>query len=116
MVIQYADQLTIPRSAVFEIVKVFRSSKDTNERLLTLVTLYKIQDAWAMDFLSRHRRFEKDPRVRQLCCNAVNIYYAKLDSDKAEKSEKVLAQAADKVINKDYAKAARMLEIEKYGF
>ncbi|MBN1464317.1 hypothetical protein JXA02_01055 [candidate division KSB1 bacterium] len=115
MIIQYADNLAIPRSAVFDIVKVFRSDKNDNVRLLALVTLHKIEDPWAMDFLRRHRRFEQQTRVKQLCCCAVNTYYAKIDSLKAEKQEKILAQAQNELLN-EHVTAAQTMEIEQYGF
>ncbi|MBN1559094.1 hypothetical protein JW998_02510 [candidate division KSB1 bacterium] len=114
MIIQYADNLTIPRSAVFDIVKVFRSDKNDNVRLLALVTLHKIEDPWAMDFLRRHRQFERQTRVKQLCCCAVNTYYAKKDSLKAEKQEKILVQAQNELL-KEHVAAAGTMEIQ-YGF
>ena len=116
MVIQYADHLTIPRDAVFNIVRVFRSDKDKNVRLLALVTLHKIEDPWAMDFLQRHRRYEKETRLKQICCCAVNTYYAKRDSIKAEKAQEILAQVQDQIINENFSNAAQTLDIEQYGF
>jgi hypothetical protein len=116
MIIQYADNLTIPRGAVFDIVRVFRSDKNENVRLLALVTLHKIEDPWAMDFLRRHRQFEQKTRIKQLCCCAVNTYYAKQDSLKAEKQEKILAQAQDDLLKENLANAEQTLNIEQYGF
>lgn len=116
MIIRYGDNLDIPRSTVFEIVKTFRSDKDKNVRLLALVTLHKIEDPWAMDFLKRHRRFEKEERIQQLCCCCVNTYYAKQDSIKSEKTQKILANAEDDVLDQFYASAADQLNIQQYGF
>lgn len=116
MVIRYADNVEIPRDAVFDIVKVFRCAEDRNERMLALVTLHKIEDPWAMDFLKRHRRFEKEERLKQLCCCSVNTYYAKQDSLKSEKTEKILAEATDQVINDFNADTAQHFELSEYGF
>ena len=115
MIIRYGDNLTIPRATVFEIVRAFRTEKEKNARLLALVTLHKIEDPWAMDFLKRHRRFEKEDRIKQLCCCCVRTYYAKQDSLKMEKTRGVLVDAENDVLNHYYANAAEQLNIEQYG-
>jgi hypothetical protein len=115
MIIRYGDNLTIPRETVFEIVRTFRTEKEKNVRLLALVTLHKIEDPWAMDFLKRHRRFEKEERVKQLCCCCVSTYYAKQDSIKMEKTRGILADATEDIVNQYYASAANQLNIEQYG-
>lgn len=116
MVIRYAENLAIPRDAVFEIVRVFRGDKNENVRLLALVTLHKVEDPWAMDFLRRHRRFEKEARVRKLCNCAVRVYYAKMDSLKAEKTEEILVKATDDLLDQYYATAAEHINLQDYGF
>jgi hypothetical protein len=115
MIIRYGDNLTIPRATVFEIVRAFRTEKEKNARLLALVTLHKIEDPWAMDFLKRHRRFEKEERVKQLCCCCVRTYYAKQDSLKLEKTRGILVDAENDVLNEFYASAADQLNIQQYG-
>jgi hypothetical protein len=115
MIIRYGDNLTIPRSTVFEIVRAFRTENEKNARLLALVTLHKIEDPWAMDFLKRHRRFEKEDRVKQLCCCCVSTYYAKQDSIKSQKTEKILVDATNDVLEQHFASAADMLNIQQYG-
>ena len=107
MIIQYADNVKVPRDAIFEIVKVFRSHDNENVRLLALVALYKTQDPWAMDYLQRHRRYEQESRIKKLCCCAVNTYYAKMDSLKAEKAEKILAQTQEKLVKDKLVKTAQ---------
>lgn len=115
MIIRYAENLQIPRSTVFEIVRAFRTEQDKNVRLLALVTLHKIEDPWAMDFLKRHRRFEKEERVKQLCCCCVSTYYAKQDSIRLEKTRGILVDAETDVLNQFYANAAEQLNIQQYG-
>lgn len=75
MIIRYADKLDVD-DAVFDIVRIFRSNKDTRVRQLALVTLYKMQNAWAMDFLKRHYKFEDNETIRKMNCCIVNSYYA----------------------------------------
>lgn len=116
MIIRHAENLSIPRDAIFEIVKVFRSDHDTNVRLLALVTLHRTEDPWAMDFLKRHRRFETEERIKKLCCCAVRTYYAKMDSLKTEKTQQILAQESQKVVEPYSAKAAEILHLDEYGF
>ncbi|MBN1481882.1 hypothetical protein EH223_06035 [candidate division KSB1 bacterium] len=116
MIIRYAENLSIPRDAIFEVVRVFRSDGDTNVRLLALVTLHRAEDPWAMDYLKRHRLFEKENRIKKLCCCAVRTYYAKRDSLKADKTEQILAQKTHEVLESYSAQAAGMLNLDEYGF
>ena len=60
--------------AVFDVVRVFRNSKEVNERILALSALSKMSNAWAIDFLSRSVRFEKNERVRNITIDVVNQY------------------------------------------
>ena len=58
-------------------LKVRRASpvaKDENERILALSALAKMNNAWAIDFLSRSVRFEKSERVRSITIDVVNQY------------------------------------------
>jgi hypothetical protein len=75
MIIRYADKLDVD-DAVFDIVRIFRSHKDSRVRQLALVTLHKMQNEWAMDFLKRHQKYEKNETIRKLNCCIVNSYYA----------------------------------------
>ena len=76
MIIRYSDKLNVD-DAVFDVVKIFRSHKDVKVRQLALVTLHKMQNAWAMDFLRRHHEFEDDATIRKMNCCIVNSYYAR---------------------------------------
>ena len=59
----YGDQLNLDDEAIFEIVRVYRSSNNDNERILALMALDATNDVWAMDFVKRSARFEKSARV-----------------------------------------------------
>lgn len=76
MIIRYSNNLNV-KDAVFDLVRIFRNHSDQRVRRLAMVTLYQIQDDWAMYFLRRNRQFEKDESIlRQSCC-IVNAYYRK---------------------------------------
>lgn len=81
MIIRYGDNLNV-KDARFDIVRIFRSHKNPKVRQLALVALYKIQDPWAMYFLSRNIRFEKDEAIKKLNCCIVNAYNAKKEAAK----------------------------------
>ena len=70
----YGSNLDVDRT-VFDIVRVYRNSKNENERILALSALAKIQDSWAMDFLTRSVRFEKSKRVRHHTVDVLNAYH-----------------------------------------
>jgi hypothetical protein len=69
----YGSHLDVD-DAVFDVVGVYRNSKNQNERILALSALGKMRNAWAMDFLSRSVPFEKNDRVRQITIDVVNQY------------------------------------------
>jgi hypothetical protein len=74
MIIRYADSLDV-KDAVFDIVRIFRSHKDTRVRRLVMVTLSKIKVEWTMYFLKRNRQFEKDETILKHNYSIVNEYY-----------------------------------------
>ena len=114
MMVQYGDKLDIDRDIIFDIVHIFRVDKEENVRLLAMMALYKLEDPWAMDFLKRHRKFEKQERIHRLCCCAVQTYYAKMDSIKNEGA--ILVSAENQVVEMHAAKAKENIEVEQYGF
>lgn len=69
----YGSHLDVD-GAVFDVVRVYRNAKDENERILALSALAKMNNAWAIDFLSRSVRFEKSERVRSITIDVVNQY------------------------------------------
>ena len=75
MIIRYSDNLNVDE-AVFDIVRIFRMNKDSRIRILAMVTLHKTQNNWAMYYLTRNLKFEKDERVKKQCCQILNSYYA----------------------------------------
>jgi len=69
----YGSNLQVNRT-VFDIVRVYRNSKNENERILALAALAKMRNRWAMDFLARSVPFEKSERVKRHTIDVVNAY------------------------------------------
>jgi len=69
----YGGNLHVNRT-VFDIVRVYRNSKNENERILALAALSKLRDHWSMDFLARSVPFEKSARVKRHTIDVVNAY------------------------------------------
>ncbi|MEJ2634337.1 MAG: hypothetical protein P8184_03470 [Calditrichia bacterium] len=84
MIIRYSDNLNVD-GAIFDIVRIFRNHKNPQVRRLAMVTIYKMQHGWAMDFLKRNLKFEKDETIRKHCCCMVNAYYYSQKVTPAEK-------------------------------
>lgn len=79
LVIKYSDKLDV-NDAVFDVTKVFRSSNNEKERQLALITLYKMQNNWSMDFLKRHMKYEKNETIKHQIQAIVYEYYGSDDS------------------------------------
>jgi len=79
MIVKYSENLDVD-DAVFDIVRIFRNSKDTRIRQLALVTLHKMENNWAMDFLKRNLKFEENETILNQSYCVVKNYYAKNSS------------------------------------
>lgn len=64
LIIQYGEYMQFARDAVFGVVRVYRDHPNDDMRLMAVVALGQMHDAWAFDFLTRSVRFEKTPKVR----------------------------------------------------
>ncbi len=89
MIIRYAEYLNV-KDARFDVVRIFRSHKNSKVRQLAMVTLYHMKDDWAMYFLKRNIKFEKDECIRKHCCCIVNSFYAEKEAKKAKKRESAI--------------------------
>lgn len=79
LVIQHGSQVQV-EGAVFDVVRIYRNHTDDNMRRMAVVTLSKMQDPWAMDFLKRSVSYEKSPVVRQTIQAVLSDYTAALVS------------------------------------
>lgn len=64
MIIFYGDNLSISRTGVYDVVRIYRNHADDRLRRMAVVALGQTGDAWALDFLKRSVRFEQSPEIR----------------------------------------------------
>ncbi len=75
MIIQYGDNLSIGREAVFNLVRLYRDHRNEGVRRMAVVALGQTGDTWAMDFLTRSARFEKSAAIRHTIYAVLAAYY-----------------------------------------
>ena len=82
LVIQYANQVDVDE-AVRNMMGLYRHSDDSKVRQLALVTLHKIGDDYAMDFVKRNLKYETDEKIIKLSNAMLNNYnkYAAVDEN-----------------------------------
>jgi len=73
LIIHHADKVDVGQ-AVFDLVQIYRNNKDEKVRQLAIVTLYKIQNRWAMGFLKRDLKFQESPLLQKQILACVNDY------------------------------------------
>jgi hypothetical protein len=73
LIIQYANHVHVD-AAVFNLMRLYRQSEDCKVRQLALVTLHKIGNAYAMDFVKRNIKFETDVKMIKLSNAIINSY------------------------------------------
>lgn len=61
-IITYSDYLDV-ENARFDLVHLYRFHNNERVRQLAVVTLHKIGNKWAMDFLKRNLKFEDNPTI-----------------------------------------------------
>ena len=65
----------------------FRNNDDQAIRKLSLITLYKMKNDWAIDFLRMHHKFEENKEIRSTIESMVFAY----DNDDKEKVAKIVS-------------------------
>ena len=80
LIIQYADHVDVD-DAVFNMMCLYRHSDNSKVRQLALVTLHKIGDDYAMDFVKRNLKYETDEKIIKLSNAILSNYngYATVD-------------------------------------
>ena len=74
-VIRYGDQVNVD-DAVFDVVRLYRDHDNDQVRRMAVVALGEMQNAWAMDLLTRSERYEKSPAVRHTIQSVLAEYGA----------------------------------------
>ncbi len=90
MVVRYGENLDV-NDAVFDVVRIFRNQKNTKIRQLALVTLHKMENKWAMDFLKRNLKFEEDEIILNQSRCVIYSYLAKNTEPRQTVEENLLA-------------------------
>lgn len=82
LIIQYADYVDVD-DAVFNMMRLYRHSDNSKVRQLALVTLHKIGDEYAMDFVKRNLKYETDEKIIKLSNAVLSNYngYATVDGN-----------------------------------
>jgi len=63
LIIQYSDDLDVT-DGVYDVMREFRNNEDQKIRKLALITLYKMHDDWAIDFLKMQHKFEDNSEIK----------------------------------------------------
>ena len=74
--VRHADRLDI-NAAVYDVMRVYRNHPSPRVRKLALVTLYKMQNKWAMEFLKLDLRFQDDETLKRMVAAILLEYQAK---------------------------------------
>ncbi len=74
--VKHSDKLDI-NDAVYSVMNVYRNHKDERVRKLALVTLYKMQNTWAMEFLKVDLRFQDSKELKRMVAAILQEYNAK---------------------------------------
>ncbi len=74
-IIKYSDDLNVDNpSAVFEVMREFKNNEDQSIRRLSLITLYKMNNDWAMASLKRQYKFEENIKIKNAIGAVVLAY------------------------------------------
>ncbi len=81
-IIKYSDDLNVDNpNAVFEVMREFKNNEDQSIRRLSLITLYKMNNDWAMASLKRQYKFEENIKIKN-AIGAVVLAYENGDKTK----------------------------------
>jgi hypothetical protein len=73
LIIQYADYVHVD-AAIFNLMRLYRQSNDSKVRQLALVTINKMRNTYAIDFIKRNLKYETDQKIIKLCTAIINNY------------------------------------------
>jgi hypothetical protein len=90
MVVRYGEYLDV-NDAVFNVVRIFRNSKNPKIRQLALVTLHKMQNKWAMGFLKRNLKFEENETILNQSRWVIHDYLTKSLASQQNSGKNLLA-------------------------
>ncbi len=65
LIIEYSNNVDV-NNGVYDVMRTFRDNKDQNVRKLALVTLHKMNNGWAKEFLKMHYKFEENKCIKKM--------------------------------------------------
>ena len=81
-IIKYSDDLNVSNaSAAFDVMREFKNNEDQSIRRLSLITLYRMNNDWAMESLKRQYKFEENIKIK----HAINAFVLAYENDKTKK-------------------------------
>jgi hypothetical protein len=87
-IITFGDKLDVD-DAVFNLVSIYRNSKNEKLRQFAVVALHKINNRWAMDYLKDNLKFENNPTIkRQILASIYQHHQEQLLANKKNNNEK----------------------------
>ena len=73
LIIRYSDKIDVT-DGVFDVMREFRNNDDQNIRKLALITLYKMNDNWAIEFLKMQHQYEENQDIKNKIEHIVYAY------------------------------------------
>ncbi len=73
LIIEYSDDINV-EDGVYDVMREFRNNEDQNVRKLALITLYKMKNDWAIDYLKMHHKFEENEEIKNTISSIVTAY------------------------------------------
>jgi hypothetical protein len=90
LIIEYSADLDVAQAeAVYVVMHEFRNNTDQSIRKLSLITLYKMNNDWAIHFLKRHHKFEENKEIK----NTIQSIVAAYENGDNEKITKTLNES-----------------------
>jgi len=73
LIIEYSEDVNV-QDGVYDVMREFRNNKDQKVRKLALITLYKMKNDWAIDFLKRQYKYEDNNEIKNTISCIVTAY------------------------------------------
>jgi len=91
LIIEYSDNIDVT-DGVYDVMRVFRNNNDQKVRKLALVTLYKMNSDWAIEFLKMHQKYEENNEIKKTIASIVMAYQNKDEYIVSDAMKNTLAQ------------------------
>lgn len=79
-IITYADYLDVD-DGVLDMMRIYRHHRNEKFRQLAVVALTKTHNNWAMGFLKRNIKFEKNPTIRRQIIECLRLHQQQMSNN-----------------------------------